>query len=162
MRHKWQHKWRKLEIRHWKIAPEHNEENFHGSHSLQFLPQDVLCGTSFTRGLGPKNPQHYHLSIGEIRQSQATHLTHLFFILMQSGRSSWWWHGVDYAVPTVTYSKAAWGRQHCCLWSADDRPACCTSSTLADSWCEGSRACTHWLGFHPYAFVPSISTPKIN
>lgn len=29
------------------------------------------------------------------------------FILMWSGRSSWWWHGVDYAVPTVTDSKAA-------------------------------------------------------
>lgn len=34
-------------------------------------------------------------------------LPRLLFILMRSGRSSWWWHWVDYAVPTVTYSKAA-------------------------------------------------------
>lgn len=34
-------------------------------------------------------------------------LPRLLFILMWSGRSSWWWHGVDYAVPTVTDSKAA-------------------------------------------------------
>lgn len=45
-----------------------------------------------------------------------THLSPLFvplllpcllFILMWSEWSSWWWHGVDYAVPTVTFSKAA-------------------------------------------------------
>lgn len=34
-------------------------------------------------------------------------LPRLLFILMWSGWSSWWWHRVDYAVPTVTYSKAA-------------------------------------------------------
>lgn len=77
---------------------------------------------------------------------------------MRSGRSSWWWHGVDYAVPTMTYSKAAWGRQHCCLWSVDDRPACCTSSTLADSRCEASRACKRRPGFKPYAFAFPATT----
>lgn len=69
---------------------------------------------------GPNNPEQYHLSIGG-RQDKCiaffpTHLSPLFiplllprllFILMWSGWSSWWWHGVDYAVPTVTYSKAA-------------------------------------------------------
>lgn len=69
---------------------------------------------------GPNNPEQYHLSIGG-RQDKCIaffpiHLSPLFiplllprllFILMRSGRNSWWWHGVDYAVPTVTYSKAA-------------------------------------------------------
>lgn len=35
------------------------------------------------------------------------------------------------------------GRHHCCLWSVGDSPACCTSSTLASSWCEESRARMH-------------------
>lgn len=69
---------------------------------------------------GPNSPEQYHLSIGG-RQDKCiaffpTHSSPLFiplllpcllFILMWSGWSSWWWHGVDYAVPTVTYSKAA-------------------------------------------------------
>lgn len=71
---------------------------------------------------GPNNPEQYHLSIGgRLDKCIAffpTHLSPLFiplllprllFILMWSGWSSWWWHGVDYAVPTVTYSKAAEG-----------------------------------------------------
>lgn len=69
---------------------------------------------------GPNNPEQYHLS-NDGRQDKCiaffpTHSSPLFipllfrcllFILMWSGWSSWWWHGVDYAVPTVTYSKAA-------------------------------------------------------
>lgn len=103
---------------------------------------------------GPNNQEQYHLSIfGREDKCIAffpAHLSPLFIpllrrspllILMWSGWSSWWWHGVDYAVPTVTYSKAARGRHHCCLWSVDDSPACCTSSTLASSWWEGSTAC---------------------
>lgn len=71
---------------------------------------------------GPNNPEQYHLSIGgrlgKCRQLlsflSTSHpsfiplpLPRPLFILMRSGRSSWWWHGVDYAVPTVTDSKAA-------------------------------------------------------
>lgn len=37
--------------------------------------------------------------------------------------------------------KGGQGRHHCCLWSVGDSPACCTSSTLASSCCERSRAC---------------------
>lgn len=39
--------------------------------------------------------------------------------------------------------KGGQGRHHCCLWSVGDSPACCTSSTLASSWCEESRARMH-------------------
>lgn len=70
----------------------------------------------------PNNPEQYRLSIGG-RQATcivvsstlspplftALLLPGLLFILMWSGWSSWWWHGVDYAVPTVTYSKTAEG-----------------------------------------------------
>lgn len=97
----------------------------------------------------PNNPEQYHLSIGGRRVYCCLFLPtclfmplllhRLLFILMWSRWSSWWWHGVDYAVPTVTYSKGGRGRRHCCLWSVDDSPACCTSSTLATSWWEGSR-----------------------
>lgn len=109
-------------------------------------------GHRWGRGIdgGPSNPEQYHLSIGGGQVYLLSSLpTCLFirprlrrplFILMWSGWSSWWWHGVDYAVPTVTYSKDAGEGVHCCPWSVDDRPACCTSSTLAVSWCEGSRA----------------------
>lgn len=69
---------------------------------------------------GPNNPEQYHLSIGS-RQDKCVafspahsstlfipqRLPGLLFILMCPGWSSWWWHGVDYAVPTVTYSKPA-------------------------------------------------------
>lgn len=40
--------------------------------------------------------------------------------------------------------KGGGGRRHCCLWSVDDSPACCTSSTLAVSWWERSRASVQW------------------
>lgn len=94
------------------------EEVFHASKPFNnWLQQPQMEHSVDT---GPNNPEQYHLSI-DGRQDKCiavfpTHLSHLFipllrarllFILMWSGWSSWWWHGVDYAVPTVTYSKAA-------------------------------------------------------
>lgn len=86
-----------------------------GSH----LPGSQVENTVDT---GPEHPEH-HLSIGwRTRQVDrrllsfrpTCHFSFIpplrpcpLFILMWSGRSSWWWHGVDYAVPTVTDSKAA-------------------------------------------------------
>lgn len=88
---------------------------------LCFMPPHSPASADRAQGwFWAKNPEQYHLSIGG-RQDKCiaffpTHLSPLFiplllpcllFILMWSRWSSWWWHGVDYAVPTVTYSKEA-------------------------------------------------------
>lgn len=95
--------------------------------TLQLLAQVVLHASSFTSGhrwstgLTPGQiTKNNHLSISG-RQDKCIAvfpnplvsslfipplLPCLLFILMWSRWSSWWWHGVDYAVPTVTYSKA--------------------------------------------------------
>lgn len=36
--------------------------------------------------------------------------------------------------------KGDWGMSYCCLWSVDDSPACCTSTTLILQW-EGRAPC---------------------
>lgn len=131
--------------------------------SLQLLAQVVLHGSSFTSGLRWSTL----LRLGQINQNNIifplvadnTSVAYCFLSyplvlsLYTSASSSpvvyfnvvwteqlvvtWGWLCCSHS----DIFKGGQGRHHCCLWSVGDSPACCTSSTLASSWCEGSRVC---------------------
>lgn len=98
----------------WSLLPEEEEEEGEGESQMLHAVDT-----------GPARLEQYHLlnglkdrASGDRRLLSFCLISHFsfipplllpcpLFILMWSGRSSWWWHGVDYAVPTVTDSKAA-------------------------------------------------------